>query len=266
MLIYPDKTLVDIISAYINDHVDDNNAFENNVVTLRSIIESSDLNSTNIDYNRFGLPFLWLYYFANLAKVKLACKYLISQELPSHLNILDLGCGSGASIVGFVDYIFERKYSSKIQSINIDLVDINPVQLKMFNETSGGYLRKKSDNNFNINKYCTDVQYFLNCRTDFGQYDIIIISNLLCEMSKLDRVEVVKKVEEVLSTSGFLIVVERKETSIIRFVEEIGNWLSHKNLISGPHILDDLEALESIPINYPLKKNFELSCGIFKKF
>lgn len=265
MKIVPDEDLVNLVVSYIRSHIGDTSAFRNDVVNLRDIYNLQPHDGVQVDYDRFAVPFLWLYYFANVAKVKIACQQLLTTELPPYPRVLDMGCGSGASVVGLIEYLLEDTSLLRVRHIEIDLVDQSPKQLQTLKDTTARNIYKRFSGSIHIRKHCVDVRKFLNAKNNLNKYTIALASNLFCEIPSAERMDLVKVVIRVLSADGVFLVVERKETNILPAIEHAANWASHEIKVSGPHELSVPEPLQSLLFDYPLKKDFELACGIFKK-
>lgn len=261
----PDKGLVNVIASYVRDHIGDTSAFRNDVISLRAMYNLQAHDGIQVDYDRFALPFLWLYYFANAAKVKIACHQLLTTELPPNPRVLDMGCGSGASVVGLIEYLLEGTSISRIGHIEINLVDQSPKQLQILEDTTGRYICNRFSDSIHLGGHCVDVREFLKTKDNLNKYTIALASNLFCEIPSAERIDLVKAVIGALSEDGVFLVVERKETNILLMIEDAANWASHEIKVSGPHELSGLEHLQSLLFDYPLKKDFGLACGIFKK-
>lgn len=265
MMIVPDNGLVNIITSYVRNNIGDTSAFRNDVMSLRATYNLLTHDGIQVDYDRFALPFLWLYYFANAAKVKIACHQLLTTELPPNPRVLDMGCGSGASVVGLIEYLVEDASLSRIGHIKIDLVDQSPKQLQILDDTTGRYIYKRFGDSIHLGRYRVDVREFLKTRGNLNKYTIALASNLFCEIPSAERTELAKAVIRTLSADGIFLVVERKATNILPMIEHAANWASHEIKVSGPHEVSGLEPLQSLLLDYPLKEDFELACGIFKK-
>jgi len=88
---------------------------------------------------------------------------------------------------------------------------------------------------------------------------------LLCELPLIERKNIADNIINVLSSGGFLLVIEQKETNVLRLLEEFSSWATYESKVSGPHMIEGIEPLHALPINNLFKKDFELCCGIFKK-
>ena len=257
MKVQPPKELVDIVARYLESKIVSLSTFERDVEYLRLLYKLVVFRK--IDYERLGLAFLWLYHFENAAKVQLACREI---PMPSHVNVLDAGCGSGASTVGLVNYIIDE---SSVKSARIELVDRSPTQLDIFNHTTGRYLREKLRSHIIFHTVHDDIGHFLQSKASVMSYDLIIASNVLGELAPSNHRRTLRKMCDIQAPGGSVLVIERKRTRIIESVRDAAKWTTCTMRMSGPHEIDDLEQLGAICPRYPIEKEFALCYAIFTK-
>jgi SAM-dependent methyltransferase len=212
-----------------------------------------------IDYERLGLAFLWLYHFENAAKVQLACREI---PMPLQVHVLDAGCGSGASTVGLVSYLIDE---SCAKSARIDLVDRSATQLDIFNHTTGRYLRERLSHHATFHTLHEDICHFLQSKASVKNYDVILASNVLGELTPSNRRRTLRRMCDILAPGGSVLVIERKRTRIIESVRDAAKWTTFAMRMSGPHQIGDLEQLGAICPRYPVEKEFALRYAIFTK-
>ena len=131
--------------------------------------------------------------------------------LPEKLNILDLGSGTGAIVLGLL-HIFHSKAFSTTQ-INIVSVDYFPEALKRQRELvkaagfplSGIHCIEADLNNFD--DYIDNIG-------EHGPYDFVFMGNCVTEIKKEAAKNIVTQIPEFLTDNGVVIIAEAQRSYI----------------------------------------------------
>ena len=159
-----------------------------------------------LDYEQDWAPFAYMYFGANFLKTAFAADDGIKVPQSQALRILDLGCGAGAASVGLVSII---EQASAVRSVAITAVDISRAQLTAYNRIVGPWLPiqfKKSD----VQCVQADVSTFL---AEEGDWDIVLLSYLLCELDERLRIDVSHRLEVGSLFRESMIVVVDQDSS-----------------------------------------------------
>jgi ribosomal protein RSM22 (predicted rRNA methylase) len=172
----------------------------------------------------------YLTYFlpCNLAKVKIILKEIFahprrSEFVAPDLRLLDLGCGPGTHVLGFLDFLAEEQMELDsvdcvaVDSLKQNLLDTHSFFQKYVSLREG----PKKVARYNLQTELAELTHPLRFRPDLS-FNFIILGNVLNELfvgdeeSRQKRYEVVSSiVTKWLAPNGFLILIEPalRETS-----------------------------------------------------
>lgn len=128
------------------------------------------------DYGHAAEPFAYLYSGANYAKAFRAVSELASGHAWNSLNVLDLGCGHGASVAGTVAALAAQGVSVE----RIVAVDRSSHQLKLFDDGVRQWLLHDHPW-IRVDVVHADVWQYAHFGDDC--FDLVVASYVLCEMS-----------------------------------------------------------------------------------
>lgn len=193
----------------------------------RFIIENQAL-----DYDKYSDSFFFMYFLANYLKTRHSLENIKTYiQNTKNYKILDIGGGGGASASAILNFLADAKIDYK----QLDIIDYSDKQLTITKQL----VEKKHDN---INFYLDDINNKIN---DLEQYDLIIASNVFCEISRKDIKKLISKIKAKLTKDGLLLVIERTESGV------------YDNLIET-----ELNQLSYVYKNYRFKLNDETNAKI----
>lgn len=186
----------------IVDHISKTPTNNADIYQIRSFIKKA----LQIDYDKKGYVFNYIYFIANYFKLKHTF-FDISSFLKNRsiLNILDLGGGGGSSLSATVNYFISNYPAHKI---DFTVVDRSPFQIQFAKS-----LVNESNANIDIKYSNCDVYEFLSksklC------FDMVIASNIFCETLDLSNPNsLLSLIIDRLNENGIMIVIERVESHI----------------------------------------------------
>lgn len=241
-----------VLELIVNDALHSSELSSERVELLRKIVQNSD----SIDYATHAHSFLYLYYVANYYKTRFSLSRAIEKQFTKNtVRMLDLGCGSGASTLGLIDW-FRSTYSNL--DLYIDAVDVSKPQLgllaRIIDETnilSGNQISIHND----------DALVYLS--TNETKYDLILDSNFICELDKAKRTEAINLMNARLQIDGVLVAVERNSSGVHEEIKssKIFSLLSQE--VIGPFDIPSSDWLANTNIAIQTKKTYTVSFSAY---
>jgi RecQ family ATP-dependent DNA helicase len=196
------------------------------------------------------VPYYYLAYYLpmNIPRIQLSVLYALQRSrTPSILKVLDLGCGPGTASIALIDILSLIKQtqslfgannqSAPFEQLELTLLDGSRENLLVANTIIDhvlarlrGCFREKDvirTSDFQINLDSDDL--CLNTT-----YDIIIISNVLNELSDRSRQRVILQASNHLNSEGLLIVLEPATEWKVKAMNLIKQELPADMLYLGP--------------------------------
>jgi SAM-dependent methyltransferase len=240
----------------IHDAVEGRLLTEDKILELRQLIHAQ----ASIDYSMFRYEFLYLYFWANYFKVRLSLLRALADFTHTYpLTVLDLGCGSGASTLAFIDwYSGDRAISTPV---SIDAVDNNLLQLELHEQILGASTRDRNQTLERVTRVHMDAGEFLSSTDRY--YDIVIDGNFLCELEPNERAKVLRLLSGRLSSNGALLIVEREKSGVYESVEAVENLLLHSKESLGPYNLSDDYRLQHPALRTPSKYTYSAAYSLY---
>ncbi len=138
--------------------------------------------------------------------------------IPEEIQILDIGCGDGAGMLGILYFLHKTKPSCKFQLTGLDINDT-------FTKRCTSIVDFLKQRNFNIN-----IELIIESAQKFIQktkkkFDFIILSNALTEIFKSEKIPLsfVKLLLERLKRIGIIIIIEPALKTLTRRLMELHN-------------------------------------------
>jgi ribosomal protein RSM22 (predicted rRNA methylase) len=143
-----------------------------------------------------------MYFLANYLKVRHALEDIKKNiNKKSNYRILDIGGGGGASLLAIYNFINKNKISCK----EIHIIDISSTQINISKHIS------RHISSIPIVFYNDDIYQRVD---DLRQYDLIIGSNIFCELSNEKIIRIASKLQKRLTKSGLFLVIEQVESGV----------------------------------------------------
>jgi SAM-dependent methyltransferase len=140
------------------------------------------------------------------------------QKIPSSLNILDIGSGTGAITLGLLS-IFSSDLLSRL-SLKITAIDNCSAALQRQREIA-------EYSGFDINKIkykVTDINNFAACKEIIKKdapYDYIFIANCLTEIQSEVSISLVKYLPDLLTDNGAIIIAEAQRNYTKKLIRKL---------------------------------------------
>jgi SAM-dependent methyltransferase len=147
---------------------------------VRSRISAREI----VDYRRAWAAFSYLYFGANFAKAYLATLHLLRRPVVHPIELVDLGCGSGAATAGVVACL--RDYGSDFNLSRVVAIDLSKDQLRLFGSTTGVWLHNCWPK-LQIDLKQMNLIDYLQGHADLGK-QTVIASYVMTELSEPDKI------------------------------------------------------------------------------
>jgi hypothetical protein len=137
-------------------------------------------------YDRDWAPFAYLYYGANAAKAYLAGRHINWSAFPATIEIVDLGCGGGSSIVGLLAALKVERAHGAPDVSRVVVVDKCNSQLELFRDVAEPWI-KTAFPHAQIVRLQQDALDFVNGR--LAKEDLVLASYLMSELDAEQAVQ-----------------------------------------------------------------------------
>lgn len=252
------SNFIDIINSQIIKN-------KNLNIDIHQVINSIK-NREQIDYDKMGYAFNYLFFLANYFKAKHTYVDILNLLKKLSINrILDLGGGGGSSINATIDVLNKLDLKDKIK---IDVIDNSEYQLNFAKAVT--YI---DSGKYDIEYIQTDIKNYSN--ESRQKYDIIIASNIFCELlnaSNFDKI--LSTIHKHINNNGILIVIERTESNIYPLLLKSNKFKLTKFKfrneryeipISDIYSLNDLISFNYRHSSKKIKLFYTLKYGIYEK-
>jgi phospholipid N-methyltransferase len=181
---------------------------------IQMVINSIDQGNA-INYSLYSRAFTFQFFLANYYKVRHAFWEVSKRHSlrQGDLSVVDLGGGGGASLAAMFDH-FASRPGNKLPT-KVTLLDNSKEQVEIAKAILENYPQ--------VDVLFEDVASFL--RRPGDKYDLIISSNFLCEITKNERPDILRRIANRLPTEGFFLVVERVESRVYDAIMDIGCYM-----------------------------------------
>lgn len=185
-------------------------------------IDSYEKLRSNFNINTYqnDIPYFYSMYYMpiNIPKVQTTIlDLMIRKKIPKNIKILDIGSSVGTTVFAIIDLVVLLdnlcnliETQSIFETIKMDFVEGSSDNIKVFNENVS-YFESRMDKFMEKNKFqiSQPINQDITKHWDIeGQYDIIIFSNILNELTYSNRKKVILQSIKYLENSGNIIVIE----------------------------------------------------------
>ncbi len=194
----------ELVLRYYREIIDDNNIDKSLLHEVRNAI----INRNFIDYKVHSKTFFFMYFLANYLKVRHALEDIKKDiNKKSNYRILDIGGGGGASLLAIYNFI----NTNNINCEDMHIVDISNSQMNISKQISHNF------SSIQIMFYNDDIYQKVD---ELEQYDLIIGSNIFCELSNKHIINIANKLQTKLIDGGLLLVIEQVESGVYENLSE----------------------------------------------
>jgi SAM-dependent methyltransferase len=202
-------------------------------------------------------PFNYLYFSANFLKSHLAGRAAAHLLPKAGLRILDLGCGGGASTIGFIESLLELNHRiSQVMALDVSLA-----QLDVFRSVAYPWLKSRIEG-AQLEIVNSEMLNFVN---EAGmQFDVVLLSYSLCELGKDARAELRRALLRKFVENGSLVAIvdsDRNHRGVE--VEFLGRSVA---LIPYDTVSFRCPALEGFGIKMPPKFSEAIRSPLFERY
>ena len=141
-----------------------------------------------------------------------------TRNLPDRMRILDLGCGTGAVTLGFLE-MFSHPPLNGIK-IEIDAIDISSPSLNRLKQL----VDTLNFSGFQINTIQMDLrdistlEKYLSCN---APYNIVFAANVLNELEHVQSIELIKSISQHLTNMAFIVIASAAKDFIKKKLQQM---------------------------------------------